>query len=59
MQVVIEAYLAAKTDDNTTAWVHRKIIYPQFHISIATLYSYLNTPVKKLLKELDAKENEK
>ncbi len=57
MQDVIEAYLAAKTEDNTTKWVYKWVIYPQFRISISTLYTYLRTPVKKLLKELDAKES--
>lgn len=55
MQVVIEDYLAAKTEDNSLAEVHRRVIYPKYRISRSTLYNYLSTPVKKLLKELELK----
>jgi hypothetical protein len=55
MQLVIDAYLAAKTEDNSTAYVYRTVIYPRFRISRTTLYNYLGTPVKKLIKEIDNK----
>lgn len=57
MQSVIDCYLANKTDDVSAAWVHRKFIYPQFHISYRTLNTYLGTPVKKLLRECQEKNN--
>lgn len=51
MKQVIDCYLEHKTDGNTTAYVYRTHIWPRYHISIATLYNYLATPVDKLLKE--------
>ena len=51
MQKVINTYLEYKGDGVTTAWVYRNHIYPIYHISISTLYFYLRTPVKKLIKE--------
>jgi hypothetical protein len=55
MQAIIELYLKHKTPDRTSSWVYRHIIYPQCHISRSTLYNYLNTPVKKLLREAEEK----
>lgn len=59
MQTIIEVYLAHKTADTTFSKVHKTVIFPMYHISRSTLYNYLNTPVKKLLKELDAKKEAK
>ena len=56
MQMVIDAYLAAKTPDKSVQWVYRHIIFPNFRISRSTLYNYLNTPVKRMLKELDSSD---
>lgn len=56
MQDVIDAYLAAKTEDKTVKDVYNEVIFPRFRISRATMYNYLATPVKRLLKELDEKE---
>jgi len=56
MQDVIDAFLAAKTEDNTVSWVYRKVIRPKFRISRTTLYTYLNTNVKKQLKELEGEK---
>lgn len=50
---VIDVYLKFKTDGNTTTYVYREYIYPRYHISMATLYNYLATPVDKLLKQED------
>jgi hypothetical protein len=56
MQDVVDAYLAAKTEDNSVSSVYRKVIRPRFRISRTTLYAYLNTPIKKQLKELEGNE---
>jgi hypothetical protein len=53
MQLVIDLYLEHKTADRSNRWVLKHIICPVYPISEWTLYSYLRTPVKKLLKELD------
>ncbi len=47
-----DCYIEHKTDENTTMLVYRKYIYPKFFISRNTLYTVLNTPVNKLLKQL-------
>lgn len=48
---VNRAYLEHKTDGNTTMYVYRTVIYPQFRISLSTLYNYLATPVERMLKD--------
>lgn len=53
MQLVIELYLQHKTPDRSNRWVLKNVINPIYPISENTLYVYLRTPVKKLLKELD------
>jgi hypothetical protein len=58
IQQVIATYLEHKQDGNTTAWVYRNHIYPRYHISLATLYNYLATPVDRMLKEADKKKAE-
>ena len=55
MRHVIEVYQREKKDGNTTQWVYDTHIYPQFHITIKTLYNWLATPVNKLIKEEQAK----
>lgn len=47
-------YLKHKTEDIPMRVVHRKYIYPVFFISIGTLYNVLDTPIDKLLKELES-----
>ena len=47
-----DVYLEHKTEDIPTTVVHRKYIYPRFYISRTTLYTVLNTPINKLLKEM-------
>ena len=59
MQKVIEIYLREKKPGISTAYVYRTYILPVYPISIVTLYSYLNTPVSKLLKELEAEKDKK
>lgn len=48
-----DTYLLHKTDGNSTRWVYREIIYPRWKISIATLYNYLATNVKKELRQIN------
>ena len=47
-----DVYLEHKTEDIPTTVIHRKYIYPRFYISRTTLYTVLNTPINKLLKEM-------
>ncbi len=54
MQKVIEIYLREKKPGISTAYVYRTYIFPVYPISIVTLYAYLNTPVVKQIKEMDA-----
>lgn len=58
MQDVIDVYLEHKKEGVSTRHVYRTYIKPRFHISLATLYNYLATPVKKLLLELDEQEKQ-
>lgn len=58
MQLVIELYLEHKTPDRSNRWVLKHIINPRYPMSENTLYVYLRTPVKKLLKELEAEKTE-
>jgi hypothetical protein len=50
---VNRVYLAHKHDGNTTAYVYRTVIHPQFRISLSTLYNYLATPVERIIKEAE------
>jgi hypothetical protein len=52
---VQQVYQQYKQEGISTAWVYRKYIYPQFHISLPTLYIYLGTPAQKQLKEIATK----
>lgn len=53
MKHVLEVYNREKKDGVSTIYVYRTYIFPQFHISINTLYNILATPVQKLLKDDD------
>jgi hypothetical protein len=57
MRDVVEVYIREKKPGISTAYVYRTFIEPQFHISMATLYNYLSTPIAKCLKEEEAKKN--
>lgn len=49
---VQELYLLHKKDELTTRFVHKTYIYPIYKISIATLYNYLATNVRKELRQM-------
>ena len=53
MQRVIEIYQKHKLPGVSTAHVYRNYIYPEFHISNATLYNYLGTPISRELKQME------
>jgi len=53
MQSVIATYQKYKQPGVSTTYVYYTYIRPLFHISIATLYNYLSTPVNRELKEID------
>lgn len=57
MQQVIKVYLEHKQPGITTAYVYRTYIAPRYHISISTLYNYLNTPVVRELNRIEAEKN--
>jgi hypothetical protein len=52
-QAAVETYLLHKTDDIPFTVVWRKYVYPKHFISKGTLYTALDTPITKKLKELD------
>lgn len=56
IQIVVELYLEAKRADSgrSNRWILKNVIAPRYPMTEKTLYSYLATPYKKLLKELDA-----
>lgn len=56
---VQNTYNTYKVEGNTTAYVYRTYIKDQFHISINTLYIYLNTRAAHELKLLQEKKQEK
>ncbi len=56
MQRVCEVYQKQRLPGVSTAYIYRTYISPQFHISIATLYIYLGTPVAKELKNIAARD---
>lgn len=37
-------------------WIYENVIYPNYRISRTTYYAYLNTPAKRLLRELEKNE---
>jgi hypothetical protein len=53
-KLIVELYNRHKTDDIPTTKVLKNYIYPVYPISRATLYTILNTPIDKLLKEAEA-----
>lgn len=53
MQSVIAVYTKHKQPGVSTTYVYKTYINPLFHISMATLYNYLSTPVNKELKEIN------
>jgi len=57
MRDIVEVYCREKKPGISTAYVYREFIYPQFHISLATLYVYLSTPIAKQIKEEENKKN--
>ena len=58
MQDVVECYNRHKLPGVTTAHVYRTHIFPQFRISLSTLYIYLATPVSRELKKLNDAPNQ-
>lgn len=54
---VLTLYMEKKEYDIPDTVIWRKFIYPRFHISRATLYTILATPVTKELKEIKAIED--
>ncbi len=57
MQDIVAVYLREKKPGVSTAYVYREFIYPKFHISRATLYTYLATPIAKQIKGEEEKKN--
>jgi len=57
MRDIVEVYCQEKKPGVSTAYVYREYIYPRFHISRATLYTYLSTPIAKQIKEEESKQN--
>lgn len=57
MKDVVEIYVREKKPGVSTAHVYRTFIYPQFHISISTLWNYLATPIAKQIKEEEQKKD--
>ena len=55
-KLILDTYLDHKTPDITLTTVWRNYIYPKYFVSKGTLYIILNTPVSKLLKELENDE---
>ena len=55
---VQDRYLEKKTDGNTTIYVFREYIQPEYYISLTTLYRYLGHPAKRDLKRIEAQLKE-
>lgn len=55
IKIVVELYLEAKMADSgrSNRWILKNVIAPKYPMTEKTLYAYLATPYKKLLKELD------
>jgi hypothetical protein len=51
-QAAVDTYLQHKTEDIPFLVVWRKYVYPKHYISSGTLYTALNTPIQKQLKEI-------
>ncbi|WP_197503538.1 hypothetical protein [Bizionia algoritergicola] len=56
-QTVLDYYHEIYNEDIPLTKLHRKFIYPRFHISRTTFYKILGTPVSKELKEIKAFED--
>lgn len=56
-KLIQDLYTTHKTDDISLCQVLRKYIYPVYPISRVTLYTILDTPVDKYLKEAEEKIN--
>ncbi len=56
-KIVVDLYNKHYSEDIPTTVILRKYIYPQFAISRTTLYTILNTPIEKELKEIQAIED--
>lgn len=52
VKAVCELYEQMAQPDVPAARTYRKVIYPNFYISVGTFYRYLNTNYKKELREL-------
>jgi hypothetical protein len=50
---ILDTYLEYKTPDIPLLVVYRNYVYPKHFISVGTLYTVLNTPIEKQLKELE------
>lgn len=46
-EMILKEYLEHKTEDIPLMVIYRKYIYPKFGISRSTLYTVLETPIKK------------
>ena len=53
-KAILDTYLKHKTPDITLTTVYRNYIFPNHFISKTTLYTILNTPIIKQLKELES-----
>ena len=53
-RLIMELYMLHKTEDIPTTVVWRKYIYPVYPISRTTLYTIIDTPINKQIKELQA-----
>lgn len=53
-RLIMELYMLHKTEDIPTTVVWRKYICPVYPISRTTLYTILDTPINKQIKELQA-----
>lgn len=56
-KMIMDIYINHKTDDIPTTKVLKKYIFPKFPISRTTLYTILNTPIAKELKEIENQDN--
>ncbi|MFK7060933.1 hypothetical protein V3Q90_14920 [Flavobacterium oreochromis] len=52
-QLVLDELSQHNTEDIPMTVIWRKHIYPKFGISMATLYTILNTPVKKEMQKVE------
>lgn len=52
---VCNLYREHKKEGVSTIYIYRRIIYPQYPISLATLYNYLSIPIERKERELQEK----